>query len=149
MRFDYVGVLVFIALAFGFIFVGMTAQRIVSRLVRTNRPNPAKLSPYECGEEPVGGTWIKFNIRFYVMALVFIIFDVEIVLLFPWARVFQDLYPFYRSVLFWDMVVFVGILAFGLAYVWLKGDLEWSRSFRKHLSPAEKVARTPVRKESA
>jgi NADH-quinone oxidoreductase subunit A len=149
MRFDFVGVLVFIVLAFGFIFIGMTAQRIVSRWVRTARPNPAKLSPYECGEEPVGGTWIKFNIRFYVMALVFIVFDVEVVLLFPWARVFQQLYPFYRSVLFWDMVVFVAILAFGLAYVWVKGDLEWVRSFRRHLSPAEKVARPAPKKESA
>lgn len=149
MRFDYVGVLVFMALAVGFVLIGMTAQRIVSRLVRSNKPGASKLSPYECGEEPVGGTFIRFNIRFYVMALVFIIFDVEIVLLFPWARVFQELYPFYRSVIFWDMVVFVGILALGLAYVWGKGDLEWSRSFRKHLSPAEKMPRPAPRKESA
>jgi NADH-quinone oxidoreductase subunit A len=148
MRLDYVGVLVFFALAVGFIFVGLTAQRIVSRLVRSNKPSASKLSPYECGEEPVGGAFLRFNIRFYVMALVFIVFDVEVVLLFPWARVFQEIYPFYRSVLFWDMVVFVGILSLGLAYVWGKGDLEWVKTHRKHLSPAEKLAR-PARKESA
>jgi len=148
MRYDYVGVLVFILLAIGFTLVALTAQRIVSRLVRTHRPDPSKLSPYECGEEPVGGAFIRFNIRFYVMALVFIVFDVEVVLLFPWARIFQELYPFYRTTLFWDMLVFVGILAFGLAYIWGKGDLEWSRSGRKHLSPAEKMARPQPRKEA-
>ncbi|NUN47803.1 MAG: NADH-quinone oxidoreductase subunit A [Candidatus Brocadiae bacterium] len=149
MRYDYVGVLVFLVLAVGFILAGMTAQRIVSRLLRTWRPSASKLSPYECGEEPVGGTYVRYNIRFYVIALIFIVFDVEIVLLFPWARVFQELYPFYRSVLFWDMVIFIGILAFGLAYVWAKGDLEWVKTFRKHLSPAEKVARSPQKKEAA
>lgn len=149
MRYDYVGVFVYMALAIGFILVGMTAQRIVSKLLRTDRPNPAKLSPYECGEEPVGGTFIQFNIRFYVMALVFIIFDVEVVLLFPWAQTFSSLYFWYRSVLFWDMLVFVGILAFGLAYIWGKGDLEWVKTFRKHLSPAEKVARPGQKKGAA
>lgn len=90
MRYDYVGVLVFLVLAVGFILAGMTAQRIVSRLLRTWRPSASKLSPYECGEEPVGGTYVRYNIRFYVIALIFIVFDVEIVLLFPWARVFQE-----------------------------------------------------------
>ncbi len=149
MRYDYVGVLIYMMLAVGFIFVGMTAQRIVSKFLNTNRPSASKLSPYECGEEPVGGTFIKFNIRFYVMALVFIVFDVEVVLLFPWARVFTELYPFYRSALFIDMLVFVGILAFGLAYIWGKGDLEWIMTYRKHLSPAEKVARPHSKKEAA
>ena len=149
MRYDYVGVLVFMVLAVGFVFIGMLAQRIVSGFLRTNRPNAAKLSPYECGEEPVGGTFIRFNIRFYVMALVFIVFDVEVVLLFPWARVFQELFAFYRVALFWDMLVFVGILALGLAYIWGKGDLEWVKTFEKHLSPAEKVARPHVKKEAA
>ncbi|MCC6740897.1 MAG: NADH-quinone oxidoreductase subunit A [Planctomycetia bacterium] len=149
MRYDYVGVLVYLALAVVFVLVGMTAQRVVSWFLRTNRPNEAKLSPYECGEEPIGGTFIKFNIRFYVMALVFIVFDVEVVLLFPWAAVFNELYAFYRMALFWDMLIFVGILAFGLAYVWGKGDLDWIMTFRKHLSPAEKVARPQSRKEVA
>lgn len=149
MRYDYVGVLIYLALAVVFVLVGMTAQRVVSWFLRTNRPNEAKLSPYECGEEPIGGTFIKFNIRFYVMALVFIVFDVEVVLLFPWATVFNELYAFYRMALFWDMLIFVGILAFGLAYIWGKGDLDWVMTFRKHLSPAEKVARPHSRKEVA
>ena len=148
MRYDYVGVLIYLVLAVGFVLIGMTAQRFVSKFLRTNKPSAAKLSPYECGEEPVGGTSIRFNIRFYVMALVFIVFDVEIVLLFPWARVFTELYPYYRMTLFWDMLIFVGILALGLAYIWAKGDLEWVKTFRKHLSPAEKVARTPTKKEA-
>jgi NADH-quinone oxidoreductase subunit A len=76
---------------------------------------------YECGEEPQGPAWIQFNVRFYVFALIFIIFDVEIIFLLPWAVVFRALGPF----AFIEGLIFIAILVVGLAYVWRKGDLEW------------------------
>ena len=90
-------------------------------LVRPKNPYPEKLSTYECGEEPIGGSWIQFNIRFYVIALDFIIFDVEVVLLYPWAVVAAD-FGWYG---FWAMSLFVFILLVGLAFAWKKGSLEW------------------------
>jgi len=92
-------------------------------LVRPSRPYPQKLSTYECGEEPIGSSWVRFNIRFYVVALIFLLFDVEIVFLFPWALVFQNLGMF----AFVEMFIFLVILAVGYAYVWVKGDLEWDK----------------------
>ena len=80
-----------------------------------------KLTSYECGELPEGSAWVKFNIRFYVIALVFLIFDVEIVFLFPWAVVYQEL----GLLAFVEAFLFVLILVVGFAYVWVKGDLDW------------------------
>jgi NADH-quinone oxidoreductase subunit A len=117
MQYDLVAVLVFMV-------VGVALLAFIlalSRLLQPRDPNPAKLTTYECGEQPVGPAWIQFNIRFYVMALVFVIFDVEVVFLFPWAVVFQKLGLF----AFVEMMVFLGILLVGLAYVWRNGDIEW------------------------
>ena len=88
-----------------------------------HKPNPIKNSTYECGEEPVGTPWIRFNTRFYVIALIFLVFDVEVLFLFPWAVSLKKL-----GLFAWvDMAVFIVILAVGLAYVWGKGDLDWVR----------------------
>jgi NADH-quinone oxidoreductase subunit A len=84
-------------------------------------PTPVKLEPYECGEPTVGPARVKFRTWFYLVALVFVVFDVEAVFLFPWAVVFQELGMF----AFIEMVVFIGILLFGLAYAWRKGALQW------------------------
>jgi NADH-quinone oxidoreductase subunit A len=92
-------------------------------LLRPNRPYPSKLTTYECGEVPVGDTRIRFNIRFYIVALIFLIFDVEVVFLFPWATVYKDLGWFS----FIEMMVFITILLVGYAYVWRKGDLDWDK----------------------
>jgi NADH-quinone oxidoreductase subunit A len=117
MLFDFANILVFLIV--GSLFVGLSL--VVSRLVQTVHPTPTKLSNYECGEEAIGSPWIKFNIRFYMVALGFIIFDIETVFLFPWATVFRDLgWP-----AFVEMMVFVVILLVGLAYIWGKGDIEW------------------------
>jgi len=105
----------------GVVFVA--AGLVVAWLLRPHRPYPSKLTTYECGEPPIGDTRIRFNIRFYVVALIFLIFDVEVVVLFPWALVFDSLGWF----AFIEMVVFLGILLIGYAYVWRKGDLEWDR----------------------
>ena len=105
----------------GFIFVGIGL--VSAAIVRPSRPNPIKNSTYECGEIPIGAPWIRFNIRFYVVALVFLLFDVEVVFLLPWAVVFKQLGWF----AFIEMIVFVVILLGGLAYVWAKGDIDWER----------------------
>jgi NADH-quinone oxidoreductase subunit A len=93
------------------------------RVLRPARFSDEKLTTYECGEEPVGNAWIQFNIRFYVFALIFVVFDVEAVFLLPWATVFRELGP----IAYFEGLVFIAILAVALAYVWRKGDLAWVR----------------------
>ncbi|MBU1297856.1 MAG: NADH-quinone oxidoreductase subunit A [Bacteroidetes bacterium] len=116
---DFGRVFLFFIIAAIFVAAGL----IVARLLRPHRWYPGKLTTYECGEEPVGTPWVQYNIRFYVVALIFLIFDVEIVFLFPWAVVYQNLGMF----AFVEMVIFLVILLVGYAYVWRKGDLEWDR----------------------
>jgi NADH-quinone oxidoreductase subunit A len=113
-------VLSFLLVGVGFVVVNL----IVWWLIRPARFSEEKLTTYECGENPQGSAWIQFNIRFYVFALIFIVFDVEAVFLLPWAVVFKELGP----LAFVEGMVFIGILAVGLAYVWRKGDLEWVRA---------------------
>lgn len=106
--------------------IGFLANRILS----SNKPNPMKLSSYECGEEPTGNAWLPFNPRFYVIALVFLLFDVEMVFIFPWATVFGN-HEIIAAAPKWgwfslaEMFIFLGILILGLVYVWVKGDLDW------------------------
>lgn len=112
-------VLLFLIVGVVFVAGGL----IFSWLLRPNRPYPSKLSTYECGEVPIGDTRVRFNIRFYVIALVFLIFDVEVVFLFPWAVVFKNLGWF----AFFEMMVFLAILFVGFAYLWRNGDLDWDK----------------------
>jgi NADH-quinone oxidoreductase subunit A len=97
----------------------------VPKLVRPHNPNQEKLSNYECGERPVGTPWIRFNIRFYIIAILFIIFDVEVLFIIPWAVVYKDLLPTMGFLVFFEMFVFLTVLGVGLAYCWSKGHLEW------------------------
>lgn len=122
MQFAFGVVLFFIVTG---LLIGIVAITI-SSFIRPHHPTEQKLQIYECGETPVGTPWMQFNNRFYTVALVFIIFDVEVVFLFPWAVVFKELGAF----AFLEMFVFVAILAAGLVYAWAKGDLEWVRSRR-------------------
>jgi NADH:ubiquinone oxidoreductase subunit 3 (subunit A) len=111
---------VLLFLVVGFVLLSITL--LLSRLIQPKGlPGVDKYIAYECGEVPEGSAWIRFNIRFYVLALIFIIFDVEIIFLLPWAVVFRRL----GSFAFIEGLIFIGILAVGLAYVWRKGDLEW------------------------
>lgn len=112
-------VLIFMIVGVLFVAAGILAAKIVG----PSRPNPIKQSTYESGEQPIGSPWVQFNNRFYIIALAFIIFDVELVLLFPWATVYKSL-GWYA---FWGMIFFVFILALGLAYDWLKGLLDWEK----------------------
>jgi NADH:ubiquinone oxidoreductase subunit 3 (subunit A) len=111
-----------------FLFLGAAGVLVyiilfLSRLLAPHRPNPTKLSTYECGEVARGISWIRFNSRFYIIALIFIIFDVEVIFLYPWAVVYRHL-----GLWAWlEMAFFLLILLAGLAYVWVKGDLEWIR----------------------
>ncbi|MES2107167.1 MAG: NADH-quinone oxidoreductase subunit A [Bacteroidota bacterium] len=102
----------------------------INRILAPHKPNPEKLTSYECGEEVTGNAWLPFNSRFYVIALIFLLFDVEMVFIFPWAIVFGsheiiNFEPRWGVLTLIEMFVFLGILILGLAYVWVKGDLEW------------------------
>jgi NADH-quinone oxidoreductase subunit A len=92
------------------------------KLIAPKRPLPEKLTTYECGIDPVGEGWSQTQIRYYIYAFLFVIFDVESVFLFPWARIFERLG--YQGV--WEMVIFIGILAVGLLYAYKKGVLKWA-----------------------
>ena len=127
---DYIPVIVFAALAVGLLIVPLIIQHLVSP--RHNKDND-KLMSYECGEVPEGSAWVKFNIRFYIIALVFIIFDVEVVFLFPWAVVYQSFIAKGQGLLVLiEMLLFVIILTIGFAYVWIKGDLDWVKMQLKY-----------------
>ena len=107
------------------------AMLAISRLLQPRDQNPTKLTTYECGEIPVGGSWVQFNIRFYVIALIFIVFDVEVALLYPWAVVFkQFILEGQGGLVFAEALIFIAILLSGLAYLWKEGDLEWVRSLQ-------------------
>jgi NADH-quinone oxidoreductase subunit A len=107
----------------------------VAKLIRPSRPTHEKLLTYECGEDIIGSPWVKFNIRFYVVALIFLIFDVEVVLLIPWALVYQQFGIGGYLVGF----IFLFLLGLGMAYEWRKGDLEWIRpELKRSLSISEK-----------
>ena len=112
-------ILIFLILAIVFVIITL----FISKLIRPNRPTFEKLKVYECGENPEGSPWVKFNIRFYVVALIFLIFDVEVVLLFPWALTYKE-YGVYG---FLVGIIFLLVLGLGMAYEWRKGDLEWAR----------------------
>ena len=108
-----------IFMVLGLVFVIATVW--IARFIRPQRPSEEKLRNYECGEPAIGSAWIQFNPRFYIFALIFVIFDVEAVFLFPWAVAYKSLGLFALI----EMMIFVGILLLGLLWVWKKGLLKW------------------------
>ncbi len=124
---------VFIIFSMIFVVIGI----FTAYLIRPTRPTKEKMTTYECGENPQGSPWIKFNIRFYVVALIFLIFDVEIVLMLPWALAYKD----YGLGGFFVGAIFIILLFLGMVYEWRKGDLEWVRS--------QPIIPQPLRKEVA
>ena len=116
---QHASILAFLAVAIGFLVFNL----LVWWVIRPARFSEEKLTTYECGENPTGSAWIQFNIRFYVFALIFIVFDVEAVFLLPWAVVFREIGPLAYA----EGLVFIAILVVALGYVWRKGDLEWVR----------------------
>jgi NADH-quinone oxidoreductase subunit A len=111
----------FLGIFFLLVTVFAAIPVIAAKFLRPKKPSPIKQDPYECGLGKVGDAWIQFKIQYYLYALIFIVFDVEVVLILPWAVVFKKLGP----VAFIEMAIFVLILFAGLAYVWKKRDLEW------------------------
>jgi len=108
------------------IFIGISAViglalLVAPFLIAIKRPDPEKVSAYECGFEPFDDARMRFDVRFYLVAILFIIFDLEVAFLFPWAVAFHDVGWFG----FWAMTVFLGVLTIGFVYEWRKGALEW------------------------
>jgi NADH-quinone oxidoreductase subunit A len=125
MLFDFASVLVFTLLGAAFVWVNL----LIGRLLRPNNPQLRKLSTYECGEPASGSAWVNFNVRFYFIALIFIIFEVEIAFIFPVAVVFRDWLQNDAGLFaFGAITVFTMIVFLGLIYDWCKGDLEWVKN---------------------
>lgn len=123
MFLDYHAVLVFLITGVAMVCTPL----ILGVLFRPRNPYPAKTMPYECAEDPVGPAQVRFDMRFYTAAIIFIVFDVEIAFMFPWAHVFQS-FPD-RELAFLEGLVFILILALGLVAVWVRGDLDWVKTF--------------------
>ena len=114
---EYLAVVIFFGLAIGLGIVLILAAFVLA----VRHPDPEKVSAYECGFNAFDDARMKFDVRFYLVAILFIIFDLEIAFLFPWAVAFKDV----GLVGFWSMMVFLGVLTIGFAYEWKKGALEW------------------------
>ena len=114
---EYLPILIFLVVAIGI----ATAMVVSSYVVARQNPDSEKLSAYECGFEAFDDARSRFDVRFYLVAILFIIFDLEVAFLFPWAVAFGDIGVFG----FWSMVIFLGILTVGFVYEWRKGALEW------------------------
>ena len=113
--FAFVGIMLIVAVAL------TGAALLLAWVILPRKPNPIKSSTYECGVETVGDTWIQFKVQYYIYALVFVLFDIETIFLFPWAVAYGQL-PLFGVL---EMVLFILILAGALVYAWRKGDLEW------------------------
>lgn len=125
---NYAYILIFLITGVLFVFVSL----FLSRLLTPSKPDPMKQITYECGEKPIGLSWIQFNIRFYVIALAFIIFDVETILILPAiVSYLTAVKQFSGAFVFIEILFFVGVLLFGLAYLWAKGDLNWVKKIPK------------------
>jgi NADH-quinone oxidoreductase subunit A len=122
MYFQFANVLVFLFV--GMAFVGVCL--LIGRLLRPYFPNAIKNTTYECGEKPIGSAWVNYNARFFLVALIFLVFEVEIVFVFPVATVFKNWIANQQGMLaLVEILVFVLILFVGLIYAWAKGDLNW------------------------
>lgn len=120
---EFLPVGVFIVIGIAFVIVSL----LMAWLVRPHKPSKVKQSTYECGEIPIGDAWIQFRVGYYIYALIFLVFDVESMFIFPWAA---SMLGYSRNaglavLAFVDMLIFVGLLAVGLAYAWRKGVLQW------------------------
>jgi NADH-quinone oxidoreductase subunit A len=124
MLFELANVVVFLAVAMGFVW----ATIFLSRIIQPRVPGGDKALSYECGELPIGAGRIRFNFRFYVLALIFLIFEVEIAFIFPVVVVFRELLESGRALLaFTEIFLFLAILFIGLVYLWRKGELAWHK----------------------
>lgn len=121
------GILMFTIAGASIVFLGL----LIGKVGRPTQPHPEKETPYECGEPTIGDSWVQFDLRFYTVALIFIVFDVEIALLWPWAAVYREM----GGAAFWPFLVFFLLIAIPFLYEWKSGYLNWVRS---HASQEEK-----------
>ncbi len=136
MLIAYGAVAAFFLVALGFVLVAL----VLGKLIRPKRHYAEKLETYECGEAPIGFAWFNFNPRFYIVALIFVIFDVEIAFIYPVATVFRSWVDQGNGwFAFIEIFLFVAILMVGLIYVWRKGDLDWIRGQRADPRGAQNV----------
>ncbi len=125
MLIDFANVFLFAAIAVGFVALILT----VGKLIRPDNPNPLKRSVYECGEIPIGPGFSQFNMRFYLIAFVFVIFDVEIAFMYPVTVIFRDLMQSGWGLLaFIEIAIFILILLVGFVYAWSQGGLDWVKT---------------------
>lgn len=137
MRFQFASVLVFLLVACLFLAVTL----LLGRIVRPQVPSADKGMVYECGEVPLGGGWFNFNPRFYIVALVFLVFDIEVAFTFPVATAFRRwVSTGHGALALGEIATFVAVLGLGLAYVWSRGDLEWLRGLDRAEHPVVAVA---------
>jgi NADH-quinone oxidoreductase subunit A len=128
VQFDFAMVLVFVVAAVGFALTNL----LIGALLRPKFPNVDKEMIYECGERPIGGAWFNFNPRFYIIALVFVVFEVEIALTIPVALVFRKwVYDGIGLVALAEILAFVAILFTGLIWIWVRKDLEWVKQLEE------------------
>jgi NADH-quinone oxidoreductase subunit A len=122
---EYIPILMIFAVALGFGVLNMSVSQVMGR----RRDTRAKLLPYECGMDPVGSAHQRFSVKFYLVAMLFILFDIEAIFLVPWAVVFKSLgRQISRPFVFFEMMVFIAVLLIGYVYAWKKGLFEWNRS---------------------
>lgn len=143
MYFDYLNVLVFASVGILFVFVNV----LIGSILRPRRKTDQGLEVYECGEETIGDTWIQFDIRYYTVALIYVIFAVEITFLFPWAMVLTQAFhdPAIGFYALGKGILFVVVLFMGLAAVWVKGDLDWVLTYQgPEYVPTAERRRLPV-----
>ncbi len=146
MGFQFGAVLAFVVVAIGFAAVALTA----GRFLRPDHPSVTKSMIYECGEEPIGRAWMNFNPRFYLIALVFVIFEVDIALTFPVVAVFREWVqqsPAAGVVALVELLLFTLILVVGLVWVWVHGDLEWVKKLTE--KEQEQVSGAPAGRKAA
>jgi len=140
--FGFVSVVTFLLVAALFVF----ATLVFGRFVRPKRPTAEKSSVYECGERAIGKAWFNFNPRFYIIALIFVAFDVEIAFAFPVAAVFSRWVQSGKGALAYaELAAFLVILLVGLAYVWRKGDLDWLKSLDHDIERIERAREHGIR----
>ena len=121
---EYLPIFLQVVVAIGFAASALIVSVILGRTAKTNR---TKDSAYECGMNPIGDAQPRFSVKFYLVAMLFILFDIEIVFMYPWAVVYRDFIVQHGAGIFWSMLSFVGILTVGYVYAIKKGALDWSR----------------------
>ncbi len=124
MQLDYLPILIHVVVAVGFATVALLANVVLGR---AGTSSAAKNQAYECGMVPEAGPAPRFGVKFYLVAMLFILFDIEIVFMYPWAIVYREFLPLHGTVIFWSMMGFVSILMVGYVYAIKKGAFDWSR----------------------